>query len=174
MAELVAADNTRIVLKSESALVGRRSHDGSFIPDIDLADLEGGQTVSRSHARVFRDNGTWQLQVESTITNETVVAGRPVAPGEQVALANGDEIRLGKVTLVFRVGIEAPPPNPDATLVRAVEAPAELRSGDQVIPLNAPDGRLLSLGRHSDDRSYRPDIDLGDQSGGRTVSRQHA
>src|ERR1035437_9407364 len=114
MAELVAADNTRIVLKSESALVGRRSHDGSFIPDIDLADLEGGQTVSRSHARGFRDNGTWQLQVEWTITNETVVAGRPVAPGEQVALANGDEIRLGRGDPGFWVGNRVPPPTPDA------------------------------------------------------------
>jgi predicted component of type VI protein secretion system len=174
VAELVAGGNTRFVLKSDGALVGRRSRDGSFVPDVDLADLEGGLTVSRRHVRVYPDGSTWRLQVEPKITNQTVVAGRTLDDGEPVELSDGDEIQLGKVMLVFRVGSAAPPPNPEATLVRVAEAPAILRSDDQDFPLSAPPGRVLTLGRHTADRSYRPDVDLGDRPSGRTVSRQHA
>ncbi len=173
MAELVAGNTTRLVLKSDGVLVGRRSNDGSFTPDVDLADLADGQTVSRRHARVFREDGGWRLQVEPSVTNDTVVGGRTLAAGEKASLTDGDEIRLGKVALVFRAGVEAPAANPDATIVRAVEAPAELRTDGQVFPLTTPEGRALTLGRHTEDRSYRPDVDLGDLPGGRTVSRRH-
>src|SRR5947209_19441184 len=100
MAELVTAAKTRLALNPDGALVGRRSHDGSFVPDVDLADLAEGQTVSRRHLRLFREDGAWQLQVEPSVTNETVVHGRTLAAGERTALSDGDEIRLGKVALV--------------------------------------------------------------------------
>ncbi len=174
MAELIAGtEKTRLVLTGDTALVGRHSEDGSFTPDIDLGGLEGGRTVSRRHAHIFRRDGQWFLKVESTTTNATLVGGRTLATGEEVALNDGDEILLGKVPLIFKVGVEAPPPNPDATMVGAVEATAELRCDGRVFPLAAQEGRQLRLGRHSDDRTYHPDIDLGDLPSGRTVSRRH-
>ena len=51
---------------------------------------------------------------------------------------------------------------------------AELQAGDQTFRLRAEAGQELALGRHSEDRSYRPDVDLGDLPNGRTVSRRHA
>ncbi|HVC33883.1 MAG TPA: FHA domain-containing protein [Chloroflexota bacterium] len=174
MAELIAGgEKTRLVLNGDGALVGRHSDDGSFKPDIDLGGLEGGRTVSRRHAHIFRRDGQWYLKVESTTTNATTVGGRALSTGQEAALQDGDEILLGKVPLVFHAGIEAPPPNPDATMIRAVESSAELRAEGQTYPLAAPGGRQLALGRHSDDRTYHPDIDLGDLKAGKTVSRRH-
>ncbi|HUX85521.1 MAG TPA: FHA domain-containing protein [Chloroflexota bacterium] len=172
MAELIVGERTRLALPSDNALVGRHSDDGSFTPDIDLAVVEGGRTVSRRHARIRRENGQWYLVVEAGTTNRTVVAGRELTADEQVPLNDGDAICLGKVELVFRKGDERAAA-PDATIIRAVGATAELRADGQVFPLNAPEGRLLTLGRHSDDQSYRPDVDLGDLPNGRTVSRRH-
>lgn len=174
MAELIAGnEKTRLVLTGDSALIGRRSEDGSPPPDIDLGGLEGGRTVSRRHAHMFRRDSQWFLRAETTTTNATVVGGRTLSAGEEVALQDGDEIVLGKVPLIFKVGVEAPSPNPDATIVGALEATAELRADGRVFPLAAQEGRQLRLGRHSDDRSYRPDIDLGDLPSGKTVSRRH-
>ena len=172
MAELIAGNKTRLALPSENSLLGRHSDDGSFTPDIDLADLEGGRTVSRRHARISRQNGQWYLVVEAGTTNRTVVAGRELTASETAELNDGDIICLGKVELVFQKGDERPSP-PDATIIRAAGATAELRADDKVFPLNAPEGRRLSLGRHSDDQAYRPDVDLGDLPNGRTVSRRH-
>ncbi len=171
MAELVAADRTHLALPSDNVLIGRHSEDGTFHPDIDLAGLEGGRTVSRRHARLVQRNGRWFLQVEPNVTNPTAVAGRPLAAGQEAELNDGDEIQLGRVTLTFRAD---PPPNPEATVIGAVEPTAELRAEGFTYPLSAPEGRELTVGRHSEDRSYRPDIDLGDLPGGRTVSRRHA
>jgi pSer/pThr/pTyr-binding forkhead associated (FHA) protein len=173
MAELIAGGQTRLAIPSDNTLVGRHSDDGSFTPDIDLADLEGGRTVSRRHARIMRQNGQWYLTVETGTTNRTVVAGRELIAKEQVLLSDGDTICLGKVELVFRKEAEPPAPPIDATVVGAAAATAELRTDGQVFPLSAPEGRVLSIGRHSDDQSYRPDIDLADLPHGRTVSRHH-
>ncbi len=51
---------------------------------------------------------------------------------------------------------------------------AELRVAGRVIPLTAPAGTEVTVGRYADDTGYRPDIDLGDLPSGRTVSRRHA
>lgn len=174
MAELIAGvQKTRLTLNGDVVLVGRHSEDGSFTPDIDLAAFEGGRTVSRRHARIFRRDGQWVLKVESTTTNATVIGGRVLTTGEEAVLKDGDELLLGKVPLIFRAGVEAPAPNPEATLVGATQATAELRAEGRTFPLSVAEGRQLSLGRHSDDRAYRPDIDLGDLTGGKTVSRRH-
>ena len=179
MAELVAGSGQRLALKPEGVLVGRHSEDGSFKPDVDLADLEGGRTVSRRHARIYYRDAQWVLKVEAATTNPTVVAGHLLTTGQEVPLKDGDELTLGRVSVVFRVGSEPSPATPEAAVVEAaqpasaVEAMAELRSDGHVMPLVVQEGKELSLGRHSDDRTYHPDVDLGDLPNGRTVSRRH-
>jgi len=167
MAELVVGDRARLPLNSESVLVGRRSDDGQFVPDVDLADLEGGRTVSRRHARFFVEGGQWYIKVEPTITNQTLVGGRTLAPGEQSLLSDGDEIQLGRVAVIFRAEV------PSAPAPESHRSTAELRAEGRTFPLDAPEGRSLTLGRHSDDREYVPDLDLGNLSSGKTVSRRH-
>ena len=178
MAELVAGSGQRLALKPEGVLVGRHSEDGSFKPDVDLGDLEGGRTVSRRHARIYYRDAQWVLKVEAATTNPTVVAGHLLTTGQEVPLKDGDELTLGRVSVVFRVGSEPSPATPEAAVeaaqpVSAVEAMAELRSDGHVMPLVVAEGKELTLGRHSDDRTYHPDVDLGDLPNGRTVSRRH-
>ncbi|HEX5416462.1 MAG TPA: FHA domain-containing protein, partial [Chloroflexota bacterium] len=179
MAELVAGESGRLPLKSENVLVGRRSDDGRFVPDIDLADLEGGRTVSRRHARVFLEEGRWFIKVEPTIVNQTIVGGRTLGAGEQSALNDGDQIQLGGVAIVFRAQSaveEAPPPVPETPPAPAIVTAAELSAVEgenRVYPLQADDGQILTLGRHSEDLSYKPMVDIADVLYGKTVSRRH-
>jgi predicted component of type VI protein secretion system len=174
LAELIASDGVRFPLGASDVLVGRPSVDGSFVPDIDLSRLRGSRSVSRRHARIFHTVGAWHLQAEPSARNVTLVAGQSVAAAQHAPLRDGDEITLGKVSLVFRAGRVPPPSDPNATIVGVNQAVAEIRSADMTIPLVVPEGRTLSLGRHSEDKRYRPDIDLSDVAGGSTVSRRHA
>jgi pSer/pThr/pTyr-binding forkhead associated (FHA) protein len=169
MAELVAANGAHFPVADSGAMVGRHSDDGKFTPDIDLAQF--GKTVSRRHAQILRDTNGWTLRVDPSSRNPTLVAGRAIERGATAALADGDKIDLGSVTLVFRVGRNLPAADPNATIVNARQAGAELRAGDQIIKLAIANGRVLSLGRRSG--NYRPAVDLADVPGGKFVSRQH-
>ena len=173
-AELVAAEGTSFPLQHTDVLIGRQSDDGSFKPDIDLGGLTGGRSVSKRHARIRHAANAWHLHVEPTARNATALRGQTLTPGQEVVLRDGDEIKLGRIAVVFRAGRVPPPSDPNATIVGVRQATAELRAGDRVFPLVAPEGRALSVGRHSDDLQYRPDIDLRDLPGGSTVSRRHA
>ncbi len=168
MAELIVGDRP-LVLQSEGTVVGRHSDDGSFRPGIDLASLEGGRTVSRQHARIFERDGQWVLRVEPTTKNPTTVAGHALVAGEEATLGDGDQITLGKVAVIFRVG----KPSTKPAIPALIEPTAELRCEDKVVPLAASEGQELSLGRHSEDRSHVPDVDLADLPYGRTISRRH-
>jgi pSer/pThr/pTyr-binding forkhead associated (FHA) protein len=174
--ELVAADGARFVLADAEVLVGRRSDDGSFHPDVDLGALQGGRTVSRRHARIFRSDRGWMLKVEAHARNATAVAGHQLGHQQETALRDGDEIKLGTVSVVFRTNREPPPSDANATIVGIGPGlpAAELRAGDLVVALNVAEGRVLTLGRHSEDRRYRPDVDLRGVPGGSTISRRHA
>ncbi|MBV9582301.1 MAG: FHA domain-containing protein, partial [Chloroflexi bacterium] len=142
---------------------------GNLSVDVDLADLERGRTVSRRHACLFREGTSWHLRVEPSVTNETKVAGRALAPGQEALLHDGDEILLGAVSLTFRVDAD-----PEVTLVRQAQAPAELRSDGLVWPLAAPEGRRIWIGRPRQGAAGQPDlIDLSDLAGSRSVSHLH-
>ncbi len=64
-------------------------------PDSDI--LLDDASVSRRHAEFRRENGDY-LVVDTGSRNGTYVNRKPV---ESVALANGDEIQMGKFRLVF-------------------------------------------------------------------------
>lgn len=60
------------------------------------------QTVSRNHARMSLENGTWKLTNLST-TNPVVVNGRELTGDEStVVLSEGDRIEMGEVAFRFR------------------------------------------------------------------------
>ena len=86
-----ARPQRRIAVPAGSAGHIRRSASRS---DIFLNDV----SVSRRHAEFRRENGDY-LVVDTASLNGTYVHRKPV---ESVALANGDEIQMGKFRLVFR------------------------------------------------------------------------
>ena len=87
--------------------------------------------ISRVHARIeFRDGGYYLLDVGS---NPSLVNERPVGPGRQVLLADGDRLGIGDYQLVASVVSAAPAALPPSPLQMVpVAAPVDL-------PFNADD-----------------------------------
>src|SRR5262245_7914962 len=103
-AELQAGEQS-FRLKAEvgqELALGRHSEDRSYRPDVDLGDLPNGRTVSRRHARLFREEDEWFLRVEPDAANPTLVGGRRVDPGQSIGLSHGETIQLGAVSVDFR------------------------------------------------------------------------
>src|SRR5918911_4909692 len=128
MAELIAGDGTRFPIADTHVLVGRRSEDGKFRPDIDLADLAGGRTVSRRHLRLSKTDAGWVLRVEATARNATLLGGQPLARHAEAIVGEGAEITLGSVSLVFRGDGQPPASDANATLLGASQPSAELHA----------------------------------------------
>src|SRR6266850_1178620 len=122
MPTLITRDGSQLSVEGDEVSVGRRDAGEASSPDVDLSGLERGRTVSRRHARLFRQRSAWHLRAEQGTTNTTKVAGRALRPGEESLLNDGDEIELGAVLLTFRADADM-----DVTLIGRAQAPAELR-----------------------------------------------
>ena len=79
---------SRFRLDQPVTSAGRHPDSDIFLDDV---------SVSRRHAEFRRENGEY-LVVDTGSLNGTYVNRKPV---ESVALANGDEIQMGKFRLVF-------------------------------------------------------------------------
>ena len=85
-------------------LVGREDPFSNTFPDVDLTP-HGGEAggVSRRHFKITVGEGQFAIQ-DLNSTNATWLNRTRLQPGLPVALHDGDEIRAGKVKLVFRAG----------------------------------------------------------------------
>jgi len=91
-------------LPSEGDIVlGRSDPRTHFEPDVDLSSLDEKRSLSRSHARIVRKDGGFEVTEEPRVRNGTFLNGRPVKQGKLVPLAEGDELRLGVVKTTFRL-----------------------------------------------------------------------
>lgn len=85
-------------------VIGREDPVSRIYPDVDLTDHGGDEGgVSRQHARIRIQGGGFIVE-DLNSTNGTFVNRERLALGQQCPLYDGDEIRLGRVTLRFRVG----------------------------------------------------------------------
>jgi pSer/pThr/pTyr-binding forkhead associated (FHA) protein len=95
----------RILLSDRPDCVLGRGGDQARGPDVDLSPYGArDKGVSRRHARLQ----TWPggaVVTDLGSTNGTLVNGRRLAPNEPTRLADGDELRLGR--LAFTVTIAA-------------------------------------------------------------------
>ena len=85
----------------DEALIGREDPVSGIFPEIDLTPHggeEGG--VSRRHARLTQDGGAYYVE-DLDSTNFTFVNKQKLAPGTRQALTDGDELRCGRVALIF-------------------------------------------------------------------------
>ena len=128
---------SRFRLDQPVTSAGRHPDSGIFLDDV---------SVSRRHAEFRRENGEG-LVVDTGRLNGTYVNRKPV---ESVALANGDEIQMGKFRLVSSAG-------PRRTDTHGL-APKSQR---------APNGRVggrrhpRRLGRHQGRLQHAPDWTTG-------------
>lgn len=83
-----------------SYLIGRYDAAAEVIPDVDLTEWNGAACgVSRRHARINVDEiGVSIEDLESL--NETVRNGYRLLPYQKYPLSDGDELRLGSISLL--------------------------------------------------------------------------
>lgn len=101
---IVVASGVEIPLPmGKETLVGREDPYSGVFPDIDLTPHggeEGG--VSRRHFKITLKGGQYMIE-DLNSTNFTILNRQRLQPGVPVALADGDEIRAGRVRLLFKV-----------------------------------------------------------------------
>jgi hypothetical protein len=83
-------------------VIGRTDPVQNIYPDVDLAEQEGERSgVSRRHARILRRaDGIFLEDLNST--NFTFLNHMRLQPGQAYPLKDGDEVRLGVLTLEYR------------------------------------------------------------------------
>jgi hypothetical protein len=89
---------------ADEILVGREDPVSGVYPDVDMTPHggeEGG--ISRRHARLVVEGGDYFLE-DLDSTNFTFVNKQKVAPKTRQSVGDGDEIRFGRVTTVFKIG----------------------------------------------------------------------
>ncbi|HUD72165.1 MAG TPA: cyclic nucleotide-binding domain-containing protein [Dongiaceae bacterium] len=89
-------------LRDPSAVIGRYDPVTGTRPEIDLTQYDINRSVSRRHARLAMQDGSYHLIEEVGALNGTLVNGRRLTPGKPQALVSGDRIALGMVKLVFQ------------------------------------------------------------------------
>ena len=96
-AELPLPEKAEVTLGRPDAVSG-------FRPDIDLGPLDTQHLTSRRHAKLVREDGALFVLEEVGTANGTFVNGKRIAPGVKTKVANGDTLRFGGVSLVYRAG----------------------------------------------------------------------
>lgn len=84
-------------------LIGREDPASNVFPDIDLEPFGGQEAgVSRRHARLSAQSGMIYIEDLNTV-NGTFLNRQKLIPGQPALLKNGDELRLGKLILLFTI-----------------------------------------------------------------------
>jgi len=101
---LTFSDGQEVVLKGETATVGRADHDlGSSIqPEVDLSQMQGADTVSRIHAVIEHLDGDIYTLTDLNSTNATRINGKRLEPDKATPINDGDSLQFGKVTCTFK------------------------------------------------------------------------
>jgi CRP-like cAMP-binding protein len=104
-ASLQIEDTARsIPLWKKETRIGRYDPVTGERPDVDLTDEAMGRSVSRRHARIVERGGEFYLVAEIGTLNATLVNGKPLDAATLTPLADGDEIGLGGVKILFQKG----------------------------------------------------------------------
>jgi hypothetical protein len=90
-----------IILEGRAEYILGREGNDQVTPDVDLNAYGAREKgVSRVHAALRRDQ-KHLLLIDLGSTNGTRINGRPLAAHQAAKVANGDEIRLGKLLLTI-------------------------------------------------------------------------
>jgi hypothetical protein len=85
-------------------VIGREDPASGSYPEIDLVPYGGEDGgVSRRHAQITRTGGQYFIEDLNSV-NYTFVNRQKIAAGSPHPLRDGDEIRLGRVLLRFKIG----------------------------------------------------------------------
>jgi hypothetical protein len=100
---VVESDSYVFDLTGKSEItIGREDAVSNIYPDVDLTSHggeEGG--VSRLHAKIYNQGAQYMVEDQNS-TNFTFVNKQKLAPKTPTPIKDGDEIRLGRVALLFK------------------------------------------------------------------------
>jgi len=103
---VVQASNTSIQIPpgKQTVVIGREDPVSGIFPDIDL-DPYGGHDagVGRRHAQLVLQGGQVCIEDLESV-NGTVVNKQKLSPRQPQPLKNGDELRIGKMVLIYISG----------------------------------------------------------------------
>ena len=94
---------TEFALLNDESIIGRWDADNGIFPDIDLDAFDDDAKVSRRHARISRNNGSYFIEDLGSTNGTYVNRGRRLLPGNIQILNDGDEVIVGKTFLRFLV-----------------------------------------------------------------------
>lgn len=101
-------ESPAFTLEKDDNLLGRRDPLSNIFPEIDLSKFDPQTKVSRRHARIWREGGTFLIEDlgSSNGTVITRVAGDSfrLIPHQPHPLTNGERLKVGDTTLHFIVG----------------------------------------------------------------------
>jgi len=88
--------------EKDEITIGREDPISEVFPDVDLTPYGGDEGgVSRLHCRIVK-NASGVVIEDMKSTNATFVNKKRLAPNTPHPLSDGDEIRLGKVVLIYK------------------------------------------------------------------------
>jgi len=94
---------TEFHLTNDESTIGRWDADNGIFPDVDLDTHDDDAKVSRRHARIRRNNGSYFIEDLGSTNGTYVNRGRRLLPGNTQILNDGDEVIVGKTFLRFLV-----------------------------------------------------------------------
>jgi len=94
---------TEFTLINDESTIGRWDADNGIFPDVDLDAFDDDAKVSRRHARISRNNGSYFIEDLGSTNGTYVNRGRRLLPGNIQILNDGDEVIVGKTFLRFLV-----------------------------------------------------------------------
>jgi pSer/pThr/pTyr-binding forkhead associated (FHA) protein len=97
------APGTEFKLVNDESTIGRWDADNGVFPDVDLDVHDSDAKVSRRHARIVRNNGSYFIEDLGSTNGTYVNRGRRLLPGNAQLLNDGDEVIVGKTFLRFHV-----------------------------------------------------------------------
>jgi len=102
-ARLVHASGVEFPLLSEQeAVVGRFDPVTQLAPEVDLTKLDPQRSLSRRHAKVRGEGGSFFVREEIGTANGTWLDGKRLPTGVEHPLTNGSRLRFGLVDVVFQ------------------------------------------------------------------------
>ncbi|MEO7539306.1 MAG: FHA domain-containing protein [Pyrinomonadaceae bacterium] len=97
------APGTEFKLVNDDSTIGRWDADNGVFPDVDLDAFDSDAKVSRRHARICRNNGSYFIEDLGSTNGTYVNRGRRLLPGNAQVLNDGDEVIVGKTFLRFQI-----------------------------------------------------------------------
>jgi len=94
-------------ITTDTSLIGRYDPVTGTRPEVDLTQVDINRSVSRRHARIVMQDGTFLLSEEVGALNGTFVNGQRLATGTPSPIVSGDKVGMGMVTLVFKTTAKA-------------------------------------------------------------------